>query len=87
MALATSLAPMPQAMKKPKRQASISRIVPYSAIRVMVTVLCLGAFQSGYSWPLAGHKLFQAVSYALGTVCHVTDPFNDLIQKHDVDRW
>src|SRR5690606_18336645 len=82
MALATSLAPTPQAMKKPNRQASTSRMVPYSAIRVIS--------QNSFGWkcdgPSAGHDDSQAVPYPLCPVRHITDPLDDLVGEHHVHR-
>ena len=82
MALATSLAPTPQAMKKPKRQARMSRTVPYSVISVIFSTL----LDAWFGLPLAGHQQFQAVAYALGAVSDITNPFDDLIQEHHVYR-
>src|SRR5690606_41316092 len=70
MALPTSSAPTPQAMKKPNRQASTSRTAPYSAVRVIS--------QNSFGWkgdgPCAGHDEAQALAHPLCPARHSHEP-------------
>src|SRR5690606_3093390 len=82
MALATSLAPTPQAMKKPNAQASTRSTKPYSETKDIKIYLLN---QKG-CWRSTRQQLFQTIADALGAVSHVTDPFDDLVEEHDVYR-
>src|SRR5690606_17082119 len=82
MALATSLAPTPQAMKKPNRQARPIRTGPYAATRVTSQ----SSFELTYGDPSAGQDYAQAVPCPLCPVRHITDPLDDLVGEHHVHR-
>src|SRR5690606_38797433 len=76
MALETSLAPTPQAMKNPKAQARMSSRCPCSTMTCMAGIPCAGS---------AGDQDLQAAAYLLGVVGQVSDPVDDLVEEDDVD--
>ena len=73
MALATSLAPMPQAMKKPNRQARARNSVPCWATISMTRFLF-------------GHQDLQAVAHSFRFVRQRAHQRQHAVVEHHVDR-